>query len=71
MLKNNPQVSFFKVKKIYIDFHNTIFIHFNYLYACYGNKRELNNEFPFVIYYSNSIVLTSGTSGIKACLIFI
>ncbi len=39
--------------------------------ACYGNKRELNNEFPFVIYYSNSIVLTSGTSGIKACLIFI
>lgn len=39
--------------------------------ACYGNKKELNNEFPFVIYYSNSIVLTSGTSGIKACLIFI
>ena len=39
--------------------------------ACYGNKRELIIEFPFVIYYSNSIVLTSGTSGIKACLIFI
>ncbi len=39
--------------------------------ACYGNKRKLIIEFPFVIYYSNSIVLTSGTSGIKACLIFI
>ncbi|MDU4947975.1 MAG: hypothetical protein E6X29_11535, partial [Staphylococcus epidermidis] len=33
--------------------------------------QELYVPDSFVIYYSNSIVLTSGTSGIKACLIFI